>query len=712
MWRSLTVSGGARTLDGRGGSVAEKNDNQSAAVELLRQRISAHDSLQVRLETQKYLGATIAPGGQTWRSTGSASGASKRPGKDKDDLLSVPLDLVSDKVQQMYGRLGVRFYRGTFRTLEDERVGTESPEYAEKLDLLQDLHWRWIPRSNVGEWLDEMNFRRVVFGWDNGRWRLPTTAKLIDRHGALILDPALGPRLVVDPNRPNQDPSEHEYIISIEVMSLDEANAIYEPALKAKGRYPLEGGTRIGELIASDMALDRFIGRKVYGATDSNTPGVIIATSLDHYCETRDVFLWNPPFENKNRQKVESEWFHVWPNSGASNDWPYGCPWLKLDAYRNVRKWCGDSVVQKLAGQQAIANLMMRIDMQTAWGQAYVRILALSGALEEGGADKLRSNKQFEIVGLKRGYDAKNAVQVLQMPRYDAATDRMLRLAISATERTSGTSDALIGTPSPREPAAGYMERVRQALVPMEPTVESDRRRVEGWMKNGTEAAARFHGLTTPRKYCVMLFGEGHKDLLSGSGSVERVRKRLDSGPVKFVMPDESFTAQALPEIKQELMLALKAGRFNLGTKEGAREWAITWFARTGQEWEKGENDAYQEANRVIGQALRGEPVEVAYGDPVSWIVYLAKQYLGVSRSRHYSAAQRLALRRVISAAKDVMELEAAENAVIAQGLGEGPGASPGGPSGGSSAQASAPTAMAEPVGGSQMGELLAAEAG
>jgi len=260
-----------------------QNDNKNAKVQLLKERIEAHDALEAALQAQRFLGATVAHEGQTWKKGNTKSDAGKRPQRDKDDVLRIPLNLIFDKVQHQYGRLMVTDFGGNFVTLEDERVGTESPEYAEKLDLVQDLYWRWLPQSRIREWADEMNFRRVTFGWEVGRWRLPWTRALVERYGALILDRSQGARLVTDPTVVSQDPNDHRYLISVEAMPVAEANALYERGLKSKGRFPIENGAKLGNLIASDNCLSKYMGRKVHGAYASKTPGLVVCTMWDEW---------------------------------------------------------------------------------------------------------------------------------------------------------------------------------------------------------------------------------------------------------------------------------------------------------------------------------------------------------------------------------------------------------------------------------------------
>ena len=690
-----------------------KNDNDTEKVALLKERIQAHTPLQVILTAQQFLGATIAPGGQTWKKGTTKSGAQKRPQRDKPDVLRIPLDIISDKIDQLYGRLSVNDFQGNFVTLEDERVGTESAEYAQKLDLLQDLLWRWLPRSRIQELADDLNFRRVVFGWETARWRLPWTPKLVKKYGALILDRRLGTRLVTDPHVTNQDPNDHRYMISIEAMPIAEINALYKDGLTAKNRYPIETGRKMGDLVASDQHLTKFIGRKVYGAYSSKTPGLIVCSMWDNWWETLDIFVLNLEHTDlKTRIRKKRDWLKVWPVGDQTNDWPYGCPWLKLDCYRNVRKWVGDSLNMKLAGPQAMTNLMLRSKMRKALYQALVRVLVMTNALEQGGADKIKSNRQFEVIGIKHGgFPTDKIAQVLQFPRIDPAESELLALAVTAAERTSGSAEALMGKPSPREPVSGYVSRVEQALVPLLPTAASDQRRTTEWEKNGMEAAARFHGTSSPRKQCIVIFGPNHKALLSGSGSVARVRAVLDSGDVKFLMHDEAFRPAPVAELKEQMLIALEAGRFgDMSQPENWRHFAIQWFLRTGEEYEKGESDMFQEANRVVGMALRGERVEVAYGDPVVWIIYLAKRYLGVSRGRRYTPKQRLSLRRLKAAARDVQDVEVAEEAAItmrrqaavAGRMAGGPGGSAAGAAAGAGSEA----------GGARAPEALMAEAG
>lgn len=689
------------------------NDNDTEKVRLLRQRIEAHTELQVKLEGQRYLGASVGPFGNTWKENSTKSRGIKRPQRDKDDMLRTPLDIVSDKVMHIYGRFSVTDFAGNFVTLADERVGTESPEYAEKLDLLQDLYWRWLPQSRIREWADNLNFRRVVFGWEMGRWRLPWTQAQVEKYGALMLDPNVGARIVTHSTVTSQDPNDHRYLISIEAMPLDEINDLWEPGLKAKGRFPLKGGRKMGQLVTCDQYLSQYIGRKVYGATTSETPGATVCTMWDDYFETMDVFLFVPTYRDpKSGQETKKAWLHVWPVEGQSNDWPYGCPWLKLDLYPSVRKWVGDSLVMKVAPMEAVANLMMRAKLRRTLFSSLVRILVLSNALETGGADKLRSNKQFEIIGVKRGFPTEKIAQVLQFPRLDPGEESLLHYAFEGAQRLTASGEALAGEPSPRETATGFMSRVQQALVPLQPIAGQDQGRFTEWAKNGAEASARFHGLTSPRKRCMVIFGPDHKYLMSGSGSVGRVRKVLDSGPVKFAMHDEAFRPVPVEEIKEQLSLALKAGRFgqDLSDPRSWRRFAIHWYLRTGEEYEKGEADRFHEANLVVAKALRGEAVEIGYGDPVVWIKYLAKAYLGVSRGRKYTPEQRTSLRKVIAAAEDAYDAEVSVDSATAmrrQAASAGPNA--GGPGGSTAGTAGAGTTEA---GGGVVPEPLMAEAG
>jgi len=688
-----------------------QNDNESEKVALLKERISGHDLLESALQAQRFLGATVAHEGQTWKKGNTKSAGPKRPHREKDDVLRIPLNLIFDKVQHQYGRLMVTDFGGNFVTLEDERVGTESPEYAEKLDLVQDLYWRWLPQSRIRGWADEMNFRRVTFGWEHGRWRLPWTRELTDRYGALILDRSLGSRLVTDPTVVSQDPNDHRYLISIEAMPLAEVNALYERGLKAKGRYPIKTGARLGNLIATDNWLSKYMGQKVHGAFGSKTPGLVVCSMWDEWWEKMDVFLLNLEHADKDGRRTAREWLHVWPVPGVSNDWVYGCPWLKLDAYRNVRKWTGDSLVMKVAPMQAIANLMMRSKVRRTLFHSLVRVLVLTNALEEGGADKLRSNRQFEIVGVKRGFPTEKIAQVLQFPRIDPAEDQLLSMAFEEATRLSGANEPLVGKGADRETATGYVSRVQQALVPYQPTAAQDQGRFTEWLRNASEASARFHGLSSPRERCIVIFGKNHAELLSGKGTTARVRKVLDSGKIKFKMHDEAFRPVAVDELKEQLLIALKAGRFgDLTQAENWRRFAIQWYLRTGEEYDKGESDKFHEANIIVGKTMRGEPVEVAYGDPVIWIVYLAKTYLGVSRGRKYTPKQRDSLRRLIAAARNVQDLEAQEEASIAMRRQMAlSGGGSGGPAGAASsaAESAGPSSLA-PVGAPE-GALTAA---
>jgi len=688
-----------------------QNDNESAKVALLKERIQGHDRLESALQAQRFLGATVAHEGQTWKPGHTKASASKRPQKDKDPTLRIPLNLIFDKVQHQYGRLLITDFGGNFVTLEDERVGTESPEYAEKLDLIQDLFWRWLPQSRIREWADELNFRRVTFGWEVGRWRLPWTPALVKRYGGLILDRSLGARLVTDPTVVSQDPNDHRYLISIEAMPLAEVNATYERGVKAKERYPIQSGPKLGNLIASDNWLSKYVGRKVHGAYGSKTPGLVVCTMWDQWWEQMDVFLLNlEHVDPKTRRRTSREWLHVWPVGDSSNDWLYGCPWLKLDCYRNVRKWAGDSLVMKVAPMQAIANLMMRAKVRRTLFHSLVRVLVLTNALAEGGEDQLRSNRAFEIVGVKRGFPTEKIAQVLQFPRIDPGEDQLLSLAFDEATRLSGASEPLVGKASDRETATGYVTRVQQALVPYQPTAAQDQGRFTEWLRNASEASARFHGVSSPRKQCIVIFGKNHAELLSGKGTTNRIRKVLDSGKVKFKMHDEAFRPVAVDELKQQMVVALEAGRFGpLTDKENWRRFAIQWFLRTGEEYDKGESDRFHEANIVVGMAMRGKPVEIAYGDPVIWIVYLAKTYLGVSRGRKYTPEQRDSLRRLIAAARNVQDLEAQEEASIAMRRQmAAPGGGPGGP-GGPSAPGPAAASSLAPAGVSSEAPVAAA---
>lgn len=695
------------------------NDNTHDKVLLLQERIAAHDPLQAVIEAQALIGATMARG-QSWKSTGRTTASNTQPQKSNDPILSTPIDLIGDKVQHAYGRLTVRDYSTSFRTLEDQRVGLESPEYAQKLELLQDFHWRWLPRSHMAEVGDDLNFRRIVCGWASTRWWLPHDPKVAKKYGGLVIDRDLSTRLVVDPRNTAQDLHAHEYLVEVYAMSVAEANRQFGKELKARGVWPLKSGTPLGTLTASDNYVDRGLQSKTPGAYLSTTPGVVVFRMFDSCYETLDIILLNPAYKEKDgktRQATEHEaaWYHLWPAAGQSNDWLYGCPRIKLDYYKNLLRWTGDSLVVVLAPQQNVANLVYRLDLRTAFAQTLVKLLVLKGGIVKGQESRLRSNRQFEVIEVEqyKSPRASDAVHVVQMPRYDPATDRLMRLAMAATERSSASGGALAGEPSQREPAAGYIERVRQALVPYEPTATSDQTRFELWMKNAMDAAGRFHGETSPRKTCIFLFGENHRELFSGSGSVARARKVMASGDVKARMRDDAFQPQPLHEIKDELWLALRAGRFDMASEEGQREWAIRWFERTGQEWDKGESDRFNEASRMVGMVLRGEDPRVGYGDPYHWIMRLARHYLSLSRGRHYTDAQRAALRRLIGQAKDSMDIEAAEDAATEMRRAIASGRGPGGSAEAGSAAPGTAAAAGPGAGGSaQQGAVLAAMAG
>lgn len=664
--------------------MAKKNDNETELVQRTQRRIRAHDPLQAKIEWQNILGAAMATG-QTWRSSGWQTASNTRPQRSNDPLLSTPLDLIGDKVQHLYGRLTVREFAATVRTLERERIGLESPELVEKIDLLQDFNNRWLPSSQMAALGDDLTFRRIICGWASARAWLPSDPELARRYGGLVLDRDLNTRLVVDPQNTNQDLQSHEFLIEVYAMSEAEVNRQFETALKAKDRWPLKSETPMGTLVASDQWIDKSLKQRATGSAGSTTKGFVVFRIFDEWHTKLDVCILKPEYRDDKGQPQEPEWFHVWPLPGQSNDWPYGCMRVKLDCYKVVNRWTSDGLVLRLAPQQTVANLVYRMDLRNAYTQGLARIIVTKGALEPGGAERLRSNKPFEVVGVNRGYPANAAVNVLTMPRYDPATARLLQISMEATGRTAGTGGPLAGEPSSREPAAGYIERVHQALVPYEPVVTQDQSRLELWMRETNQAAARFHGRTSPAKLCIFLFGEHHTHLVSGAGRTARVKRVLDSGGVYFHMNDDAFRPQPVEEVKQELWMAVKAGRFDFTNPKQKTEFSQSWFLRTGQEWTPGDRRFYNEAQHIVSLALHGEEPPVGPGDPLAWILHAVKFYSGVSRSRRYTPDQRAALQRLKGRVTDAMDLEAAEQAAIGmrnsasleQGLGGPAGATP-----------------------------------
>lgn len=647
--------------------MADTNDNSNEFVVRTQERLRAHDPQQRRLETMRLCGAAMQ-NGQSWKSAGRTTAANKQPQKSNDPTLSIPLNIIGSQVRHLEGRLSVWDLSAGFTSAEPERVGTEPPLLAQKLAMARSWYWRWLPTSRLVEKNNDMIFRSIVCGYDATMWHFVDDfdPKRCARTNGIELDSGPCPRLTVDPTNATQDPLGHEFMIVTQVMSVDDANCKFGARLKEKGRT-LRSGTPMGVLVASDNYLDRALFSRMPGAQESKTPAVIVHWVVDEYWTKIGAIIYSPEWRDAaSKTTVAAEWHIV----VEDEDWPYGCWILKYDCYKNVTRWCGDSAVVDMTPMQNIVNLAFRSQVRLAYLQAMVKILVTSGAIKGKNPERLRSNEPFEIIEISHNVPAPNAAHVLQFPRGDNVWAALMQTGIESMYRGTALGGALQGQGQAREPASGYAERVRQALMPLEPRAMSVQTRLQTFVGGMVDAALRYHGEGTKRVLFGGMVGENH----TGTAlSVAKTRKVVNAGRIQCKMRDQEFLPQSVEEIDQMMFRLLEAGRF----QPGDPEWAMKRFLLTRREAEPGQVDSYNEANIVVNECLQGTVPDVYPHDPLLWIQYVVEAHLRCSRSRGYSRRQRQALEATVLKAEGLMQTRATQQGalkILAAGVSPAPG--------------------------------------
>jgi hypothetical protein len=654
--------------------VAPNNDGNHPLVNLCRERLEASLGLQAVLELQEIAGATMARG-RYWRSAGRDTDSNKEPQKNNDPVLSTVIDVVGPLVRNLDGRLRVDDWGAFFTTVEGEIVSLESPELNDKLRMEQSWYWRWMPRARLAEWYAALSFRRIVCGYALARWRFATDREDLGETLGVRLDPCANSRITTDPANPVQDLWEHEYLIDSRAISVGQAERYFGPYLKERG-ITLKSGTPLRDLIAGDQYVRFSLYDQMDGAFASATKGVIVHEMFDEFWKRLTLIIQNPAYKDTDGAYHPTEWLVVWPRaSGASRTrgglWRYGCPYLKLDCYRNPVRAFGDSFPLSIAGPQNLVILISRMHVRNVFFTSLLRWVVQQDALvSQADEDALTSNEMGAIVRVKRNFPVNAAIQPLQANRYDAAADRLLGLAMDAMFRSSAVTPILQGEVTNREPNSLYQTRLQQALVPLESISALDQRRSQVFVSNMADSVLKYHSLTSPRRDLVTILGPRF------AGCIVRkdMGRIIAAGPLAVHLKESAFRPQSAEEKEQKLFALLNSGRIS-----PTDPWFLQErYLQTGWEAEAGQSDVYHNALDIVGRLLSGEHVIIRSYYPHAWIKRLCKLYLATAVIRDYTPEQIEALELCVAVCEAeefrTAQMEAAKQGMLAGGPGAGSG--------------------------------------
>ena len=297
----------------------------------------------------------------------------------------------------------------------------------------------------------------------------------------------------------------------------------------------------------------------------------------------------------------------------------------------------------------------------------------------------------------------------MQMPRYDAAADDLLKSAISSMYESGSVHPVLQGYAEKRATSSGYAQQVEQALVPLDAIVHIDRLRTERWLANMTDAGLRHHGSSTSRPLLLGMLGPGFaKTISEGRAAIRRV---LDSGPIRCRIRVSDFSPDTVEEIEARFDRWIRAGRFPPGDPQVLMQ----FYLLTGKEMHKGQAEKYDNAMHVIKGLLRGERIIIGPFEPLNWIEWVARHYLAVARKRGYTGEQRAALHAAILQCETHRHQAVMGSAGREQAFtGSAPGGAPGGLAGPEAGAGASPAAALaggpespEPGGAPMVGELV-----
>jgi hypothetical protein len=675
------------------GPTTEIAENVHPKVKLLRLRLASQLGVQSIYQLQRIAGAALARG-QFWRSNGSDTTTNDEPQINNDPILSSTIDTVGPLVRQLDGRLRVDNMAGYFTTAEGNIIAIDDPILNEHLRLNQSLYNRWVPRSGIREWYADLSFRRVIAGSAIARWRFPklrlgATAeekRAYLRTNGLRLDWSPHSAVSLDPMFPVPEIDRHTWAIDTQALSVEQASEQYGQLLEEKGAS-VTSGTLLRDLIRADNFVNSSISAGYTGVSESETRGVLVHEMFDENYRRLTIILENPEWIDRDRRKHPTEFWVLY--DGA---WEYGCPFLKLDCYKNPDRALGDSFPLSLSGAQNIVTVLTRMHLRGVWVQAMMKWLVASESLEEADEEALTSDEFGAVVHFRRNAGAASAlVAPLQVNRYDAAADHLIGMATNAMERSSAVTPILQGEAANREPNQSYQTRLQQALVPLESLSQLDKRRSEEWAANATEANGRNAGLYVPRKVFVRWAGPRFAGMALDRN---RMRKVVDAGPVALHLRDDAFAPKPREVKHQELMALAVAGHIDPRDPWYQEE----QFLQTGWEAESGQADAFHAAMTVVGRVLDGEELQPGPSYPLAWIIRIAKQHVNTGLLSGYSKRQIRDLQLLITDCEieqhqAQLMMAATQSATNALG-----GSQQGGPA------AAGPPTMGAPGAGSPMG--------
>jgi hypothetical protein len=620
-------------------------DNEHPKVKLLRQRLAGQLGIQSIYQLQRIAGAALARG-QFWRSNGSDTPTNTEPQIDNDPILSSTIDTVGPLVRQLDGRLRVDIWNGYFTTPEGQIIAIDDPILNEHLRLSQSLYTRWVPRSGIREWYADLSFRRVIAGSAIARWRFPKLRlgasqeekRSYLRTCGLRLDWSPHSAVSLDPMFPIPEINRHTWAIDSQALSVEQAAEQYGSLLEEKGAS-VTSGTPLRDLIRADNFVNSSISAGFTGVSESETRGVLVHEMFDQNYRWLTIILENPEWTDRSSRKHPIE-LHVL----YDGPWEYGCPFLKLDCYKNPDRAIGDSFPLSLAGAQNIVTVLTRMHLRGVWVQAMMKwLVAAETLIDESDEEALTSDEFGAVVHFRRNAGpASSLVAPLQVNRYDAAADHLIGMAQNAMERSSAVTPILQGESSNREPNASYQTRLQQALVPLESLSQLDKRRSEEWAANAAEANGRNAGLYVSRKTFVSWAGKRFAGMALDR---KRMKRIVDAGPVALHLRDDAFAPKPREVKHQELMQLAVAGHIDPRDPWFQEE----VFLQTGWEAESGQADAFHAAMTVVGRVLDGENLHPGPSYPLAWIIRIASGHVNTGLLSGYSKRQIADLQLLIS---------------------------------------------------------------
>jgi len=671
------------------------NDNDDERLKLLQERIRSAIGLHAVLEVQTQGGAKLSQG-KVWKSQEEENPV--HPDRhDQDPMLSCTIDVIGPLIRHLDGRLRVDDFSAFFTTAEDELIGLEDPSLSEKIRLCRSWYWRWKARSNPVEWFADLSYRRIVCGFAYARWRFADGIEGAERYNGMRLDPCIYSRLTTDPANPIQDLWEHTWTIDTYALPLSDAMAAFSPYLTKypRGLETFKSGKRLGDLAGGEMFLaDSLFGLRP-GASMSTTPAVLCHEMFDERWTKLVFVLQLPPwYDAQTHAHHDSEYFILY-----DGPWDYGCPYLKLDAYKNIGKAYGDSFALALAGPQNIISMGIRWKIRTAFFSTWQKILMSAGVLEsEADEDALTSNEPLALVKLNRKVEPGKVIQPMTFGRIDPAIDDLIGLSFDAAFRTSSVTPVLQGEAKDRETGMGYIKRLQQALVPMESMGHLDQQRVQRFAANAAEANMLRASRVSKRKALVAMYGARYSRLLL-HGNLDRIAA---AGPVVCHMKDGAFRSQTREEKEDKLFALLTSGRVD-PMDPG---WLQERFLQTGWEAMAGQADQYFSALEKVRSALSGERPTVGSYDPHDWIIRIGRHYLATAILSDYTADQIEGLEMLLLSCEREKFRSAQMDAAQKQLFSAETGRATGAPSEGAPAATPAPTAISGPQGAPMVGEL------